>query len=87
MMYLKDDARNEHREELTHTIGNLCLLSVPANSSVGQNPFQAKQQAYSPVCALTREVKTHPEPWNLAAIQNRSKRMAEVALGVWKWGA
>lgn len=85
MMYLKDDATDEHRWALTHTIGNLCLLSGPANSSAGQNPFEAKQKAYSPVCALTRDIMEHPEPWNLSAIRIRSEKLAMLALDVWKW--
>src|SRR5271166_1279164 len=47
--YLGDDADDEHLGVLTNSLGNLCLLSGPANSSAGQNPFEAKRSAYSPL--------------------------------------
>jgi len=86
LMYLKEDANDEHREMLTQTLGNLCLLSVPANSSAGQNPFEAKKNSYSPVCALTKQIIDYPGSWNLKAIRTRSKELATIALEIWKWG-
>ena len=50
--YLGDDAEDEHLSTLTDSLGNLCLLSGPANSSAGRDPFEAKRAAYSPVTAL-----------------------------------
>jgi hypothetical protein len=85
--YLGVDAKDEHLNVLVHTLGNLCLLSGPANSAAGQNPFEAKRAGYSPVTALAREVIDHTGPWNLAAIRTISKRRAEKALRIWKWGS
>jgi hypothetical protein len=83
--YLGKDAEDEHLFALTHSIGNLCLLSGPANSSVGQNPFESKRTAYSPLTALARQIKEYPGRWDLAAIKARSKTLAAEALVIWPW--
>ncbi len=85
--YLGKDADDEHLEALTNSLGNLCLLSGPANSSVGQNPFDSKRASYSPITALARQMKEHVGPWNLAAITERSKLLAAEALKIWAWAA
>jgi hypothetical protein len=85
--YLGPEANDEHLPALVHTIGNLCLLSGPANSSAGQNPFVEKKLAYSPVTALARMLKEHEQPWNLVAIQKRSKELTTVAVAIWAWGS
>ena len=83
--YLGSDAQDENLVKLTNSLGNLCLLSGPANSAAGRTPFEAKQNSYSPVCALTREIKQHKGPWNLKAIKDRSSTLAILALETWKW--
>ena len=85
--YLGNDAADEHLVNLTHTLGNLCLLSGPANSSAGQDPFEAKKNSYSPVTALARQIREHPGPWNLNAIRGRSKELAKVAITIWSWSS
>ncbi len=84
-VYLGADALDDQLRVVVHTIGNLSLLSGPANSSAGQNPFAAKQAAYSPVTALVRQVKEHPGPWNIAAVRDRSAVLADAAVKVWAW--
>ena len=84
--YLGKEASDEHLPALVHTIGNLCILSGPANSSAGQEPFEEKKLAYSPVTALARMIKEHGAFWNLAAIKKRSKELADVAVEIWAWG-
>jgi hypothetical protein len=83
--YLGTDATDERLSGLTHTVGNLCLLSSPANSAAGQNPFEAKRAGYSPVTALAREIIAHAGAWNIEAIRRRSRMHAERAIGIWKW--
>jgi Protein of unknown function DUF262/Protein of unknown function (DUF1524) len=85
--YLGSDAQDEHLETITNSLGNLCLLSGPANSSAGQNPFDRKRNGYSPVTALARSIKEHPGPWNLATIRERSESLAAHALEIWSWTA
>jgi hypothetical protein len=85
--YLGGDVEDEHLEILTNSIGNLCLLSGPANSSVGRDSFDAKRNSYSPITALARQIKEHSGPWNLATIRERSKSIASYALEIWSWSA
>ena len=42
-VYLGEEAEDEHLPTVIDTIGNLCLLSGPANSAVGQNPFGSQR--------------------------------------------
>jgi len=84
--YLGDEARDEQLVSAIHTIGNLCLVSPVANSSLGQNPFQRKQGQLSGLTVLAQQFKEHPGPWGLDAIRLRSKELAAVALEVWMWG-
>ncbi len=84
-VYLREDASNIKLNYIKNTIGNLCLISPPANSSEGQRPFQEKIKHYTDVSALTRDVKARLEPWNIAAIEKRSNDLALLALKVWKW--
>jgi hypothetical protein len=83
--YLEADAADEHLTVVTDTIGNLCLLSRPANSAAGRDPFDSKKADYSPVTALARQIKEHDGPWNIAAVRNRSQKLAQEALGIWAW--
>ena len=83
--YLGKDAEDERLSVITDSIGNLCLLSGPANSSAGQDPFQAKKTGYSPVTALARQITNHPGPWNLHTIVQRSRDLGEKAREIWAW--
>ncbi|MFC1799301.1 DUF262 domain-containing protein [Candidatus Eisenbacteria bacterium] len=83
--YLGPDAEDEHLPTVIHTIGNLCLLSGPANSGVGQDPFESKKKAYSPVSALARQIKEHDGRWDINAVRARSRMLAKVALEIWAW--
>jgi len=80
--YLGKDSEDERIAVITDSIGNLCLLSGPANSSAGQNPFSAKKASYSSITALARQIKDHPGPWNIQAILQRSEQLAEKALEI-----
>jgi hypothetical protein len=82
---LVTDAEDEHVFALTHSLGNLCLLSGPANSSVGQDPFESKRDAHSPITALARQIKDYQGRWSLAAIRDCSKSLAAKALEIWPW--
>jgi hypothetical protein len=85
--YLGKDAEDERLPALTDSIGNLCLLSTPANSSAGQNPFEAKRASYSQLTALARQIREHAGRWNLKAIEARSKNLASTALQIWAWSS
>lgn len=83
--YLGSDAENINLPTITNTIGNLSLNSTSANSSFGQKPFATKKLEYTDACALSRDVKKRNDPWNINAIEERSRDLAKIALKVWKW--
>ena len=83
--YLGDDADRQDFQTKINSIGNLCLLSGPANSSAGQNPFTSKVKQYSEVTALARELKSYEGKWNMTAVEERSTRLAERARLRWAW--
>ncbi|MGN6800865.1 MAG: DUF262 domain-containing protein [Ginsengibacter sp.] len=83
--YLGNDAYHYSLPTITNTLGNLCLNSRPANSSFGQKSFAEKRDLYTDLSALARDVKNREEPWNIQAIQQRSKDLAQDGLEIWKW--
>lgn len=83
--YLGNDANSINLPVIINTLGNLSLNSGPANSSLGQKSFSEKKELYNSISALSRDVKSREVHWNIAAIENRSKDLAKIALKVWKW--
>jgi hypothetical protein len=83
--YLGKEADDDSLPVMVNTIGNLCLLSGPANSAAGQDPFEAKKAGYSPLTALARQIKEHPGHWDMKAVRERSKSLAKEALQIWHW--
>ena len=69
-----------------NTIGNLCLRSRKANSGMGQNSFiKKKEMLRESPSLLAHDIAKRDGPWNIAAIDERSKFLAEKALQIWKW--
>lgn len=85
--YIADDSTNPDLDRYINTIGNLCLLSGPANSHAGQDPFESKKADYPDVTALARDVKKRNVKWNIEAIKNRSKDLKEALMKLYSWGA
>lgn len=83
--YVGVEAKDLNLDRIKNSIGNLCLISRPANSSIGQNPFEQKKNSYTDVSALTKDLKSRTGAWNIQAIKNRSKDLAAIALDVWSW--
>lgn len=83
--YLKEDATHINLPTIINTLGNLSLNSQSANSHNGQRPFLQKQADFTDVSALARDVKQRSEPWNIIAIETRSKDLGKQALKVWAW--
>jgi uncharacterized protein with ParB-like and HNH nuclease domain len=83
--YLGKDYNDPNLERYIHTIGNLCLLSGPANSSVGQDPFEEKKNKYYDGSALACDVKNRMGPWNINAINARSEFLKDKILQIYKW--
>lgn len=83
--YLGAEASDLYLERIKNSIGNLCLISRPANSFIGQDPFEKKKNSYTDVSALTRDLKGRTGNWNIQAIKKRSEDLAEKALEIWSW--
>lgn len=83
--YLGAQSRDNTLETYKHTLGNLCLISRPANSHAGRDPFETKKEGYTEVSALTRDIKKRDGKWDITAIKQRSKDLAKQGLEVWKW--
>jgi uncharacterized protein with ParB-like and HNH nuclease domain len=83
--YLGKDSEDIDLNRYVNTIGNLCLLSQPANSHAGQDPFEDKKKDYTDVSALTRDIKSRNIHWDINGIKDRSKYLSEKALQIWAW--
>lgn len=84
-VYLAAEATDITLDTFKHTIGNLCLISKPANSHAGRDPFEKKKGGYTDVSALTRDIKQRNCKWDISAIKARSKDLAQKGLEVWTW--
>lgn len=83
--YLDGEADDDYLPIVVNTIGNLCLLSGPANSAAGRDPFEAKKAGYSPVTALARQIKEYEGHWGMQSVRERSQKLAKEALQIWAW--
>lgn len=83
--HIGDDSQNSDLEVYTNTLGNLCLLSRPANSHAGQDSFESKKSDYTNVCLLTADVKKRGGKWGIEAIKNRGTDLSKNALERWAW--
>ena len=84
--YLGTEASNEDLKKYIDTIGNITLLSQPANSHVGQDPFLSKIDKYSQVTALNRDITERKDQhWGIEAIKKRSVYLKEILLKIYSW--
>jgi hypothetical protein len=65
-------------------IGNLTLLGSSLNISASNNPFEEKKRNYEQSSiVMTKELMNCPK-WDIASIQERTKKLAGIAVGIWK---
>jgi len=84
--YLGNEANNEDLKRYTDSIGNLTLLSQPANSHAGQDPFLCKIEDYTQITALNRDLHNRKNKiWNISSIKDRSMFFKEKLLDIYKW--
>jgi uncharacterized protein with ParB-like and HNH nuclease domain len=84
--YLGNEAHNEDLKRYTDTIGNLTLLSQPANSHAGQDPFLSKIEDYTKITALNTDIDNRKDKkWNIEAIKERSIFFKDLLLDIYKW--
>lgn len=73
----------EAREQAKNTLGNLTLLTPPANSQNGNEGWSFKRERIGKsLLAMNRQVAEH-DTWNEEAIRLRGERLAEAADQVW----
>lgn len=73
----------EVRERAKNTLGNLTLLTPPANSQNGNEDWPYKRQRIAKsLLALNRDIADN-EHWNEEAIRLRGEKLAEAADAVW----
>ena len=84
--YLENESFNEDLKRYTDSIGNLTLLSQPANSHVGQDPFLSKINEYTQVTALNRDILTRKDQhWGIESIKKRSTFLKDKLLKIYSW--
>jgi hypothetical protein len=78
--------RQEHRNSLTHTIGNLTLLTKSLNPFVSNGPFERKKRDILEHSALNlnRFLMNH-EVWGEEGILERGNRLFEIAGSIWQY--
>lgn len=82
---------NARRTRLIHSLGNLTLVTQPLNSSVSNGPFvvygEPKQGKRYEITSKSRLAMnfyfTDVPAWDEAAIERRSRSLADVAVRVW----
>ena len=84
--YLGNEIYNEDLKRYTDSIGNLTLLSNPANSHAGQDPFLTKTNDYTPITALNRDIINRKNiKWGISAIKDRSSLFKDKLLEIYAW--
>lgn len=71
------------RRSLVHTMGNLTLLTKPANIEVLNYSFGEKRKRLkASLLQMNQIIAGNPE-WTEAAIRTRSAKLAELAIAIW----
>jgi len=66
-------------------IGNLTLLSGKKNQSVSNGPFSKKQAVFASSEIKLNEWIADQDQWTRAEIEERSARLANLAVAAWPW--
>lgn len=70
-------------DDVIYRIGNLTPLEPPLNRQVGNKTYEIKQTAYqNSIYQLTRNILA--DEWDMDAIANRQRRLAQRAIHIWK---
>jgi hypothetical protein len=71
------------RNRLIHTLGNLSLLTPPANASASNSSFEGKKpRLVDALLRMNQDIakQTH---WGETEIRNRSTELAHLAVQIW----
>lgn len=76
----------DERNEWTHKLGNLVLLSNAKNSSANNKPFDQKLKKYYTKgltdFALTKQISNYTK-WDINVVQQRHQDLVKIAMGLW----
>ena len=80
-LFTEDEMRSYQKR-----IGNLAIMSSKLNSTIGNGCFEEKKEHYKESAFLfTKEIATE-DTWSKDSIDNRQRKMAEVAVKHWSIG-
>lgn len=65
-------------------LGNLCLLRSKKNSDIGDLPFKEKQKEFKASSYQLTNQLAEIDKWDIPAIENRQKTLAELAVKTWQ---
>ena len=71
------------RNRLIHTLGNLSLLTPPANASASNSNFEGKKpRLVDALLRMNQEIAKQTQ-WGETEIRNRAKELAHLAVKIW----
>jgi hypothetical protein len=73
----------EARDALVHTLGNLSLLTPPANASADNASFELKRARLQDSLLNTNTVILQETTWDEAAIRRRADALTALAIKLW----
>ncbi len=73
----------EGRDALVHTLGNLTLLTPPANQNASNSDFQSKRARLQDSLLNLNALILQEDAWNEIAIRRRAEYLASLAIAVW----
>jgi hypothetical protein len=79
------DYQSEAIESLTYYLGNMTLLDADDNRNIGNCAYDKKSVIYaSSVYKITQDIAREYTEWNKDKILARQRKLARLALGIWK---
>ena len=80
----------ESHGQWLNRLGNLCLVTLPQNSSNSNVPFSVKQERMfsgphgTQMGTVAQSLASHPGPWNLEAVQQQHSVHLQHLADRWK---
>ena len=78
----------EERDRVIHTIGNLTLVNKRLNPALSNGPWESKREIldeHSTLFLNKNLLATAPKAWNESAIEDRARRLCQIASRVWPY--